>query len=61
MKEFEVKIECICKKYDLPVFQNIRDNVMSIIESAEPSGNEKLEAFDIYDAWLYEAFKNEEN
>ena len=60
MKELEVKIEALCKKYDLPIFPNIRDNVMTILESAEPSGEEKLQAFDLYDEWLYESFKTEE-
>lgn len=59
MKELEIKIEEICKKYDLPIFPNIRDNVMIILESAEPTKEEKLEAFDLYDEWLYESFKNE--
>jgi hypothetical protein len=60
MKELETKIEAICKKYDLITFPNIRDNVMTIIASAEPSDEEKLEAFDLYDEWLYESFKSEE-
>ena len=55
MLEIEAKIKEICKKYDLPIFPNIRDNVMSIIESAEPTKEEKLEAFDLYDEWLCES------
>lgn len=55
MQELEIKIEAICKKYDLPIFPNIRDNVMTIIESAEPTKEEKLEAFDLYDEWLCES------
>lgn len=60
MLEIEAKIQAICKKYDLPIFPNIRDNVMRIIESAEPSRAEKLEAFDLYDEWSYEAIRNED-
>lgn len=55
----EEKVIELCKKYDLPFFQNIRDNVMTIIESAEPSNEDKLKAFDLYDEWLYEVIKNE--
>lgn len=57
MKKIEEKIIRICKENDLPVVPNIRDNVMRIIESAEPSKEEKLEAFDLYDEWVYEALK----
>ncbi len=53
MKELEIKIEAICEKYDLPIFPNIRDSVMNILVSAEPSDEDKLEAFDLYDEWLY--------
>ena len=47
-------LEELCKKYDLPTFENPRDNLMTIIESAEPTSEEKLEAFDLYDVWLIE-------
>lgn len=59
MEELEVKIEGICKWYGLPVFPNIRDNVMTILKAAEPSDEDKLEAFDIYDEWLYLSFESE--
>lgn len=52
MNEARAKIEAICKEYDLPVFENPRDNVMVILESAEPSKEDKLTAFDCYDEWL---------
>lgn len=60
MRTIEEKIISICKKNDLSVFPNIRNNVMTIIESAQPSEEEKLEAFDLYDEWVYETLKNEE-
>lgn len=60
MLEIEAKIKEICKKYELTTFPNIRDNVMNILASAEPSDEDKLEAFDLYDEWAYEAFKNED-
>ena len=59
MKEIEIKIETLCKKYDLTTFPNVRDNVMNILASAEPSDEDKLEAFDLYDEWLFEAFKED--
>lgn len=59
MKELEIKIEALCKEYDLPIFPNIRDNVMTIIESAEPTKEEKLEAFDLYDEWHYLFYMDE--
>ncbi len=60
MKELENKIEAICKKYDLPVFENPSDNVFTIIQSAEPSQEEKLDAWENYHQWLYESFGKEE-
>lgn len=60
MKTIEEKIINICKENDLPVLPNIRNNVMTIIESAQPSKKEKLEAFDLYDEWVYETLKSEE-
>ena len=55
MKELEMKIETLCKKYDLAVFPNIRYTVFNILESAEPSKEEKLEVFDLY---IYFVVKN---
>lgn len=52
MLDAREKIEAICKEYDLPIFENPRDNVMVILESAEPSKEDKLTAFDCYDEWL---------
>jgi len=59
MKEYEERIEAICNKYDLSVFPNVADNVFHIIESAEPSDEDKLDAWDNYHQWLYESFKLE--
>lgn len=53
MTDPKTKIEALCKEYDLPVFKNPRDNVMVILESAEPSKEDKLTAFDCYDEWLF--------
>lgn len=52
----EKRIEAICKKYDLPVFQNLRDNFMMIIQSTEPTKAEKWEALEIYDEWLLDLY-----
>lgn len=57
MRGIEEKIIRICKNNDLPVVPNIRDNVMRIIESAEPSKQEKHEAFNLFEQWLYEIYK----
>ncbi len=57
MREIEEKIVRICKDNDLTVVPNIRDNVMRIIESAEPSKQEKLKAFDLFEQWLCETHK----
>lgn len=48
------KIHEICQKYELPVFENPRDNVMVILAAAEPTGADKLEAFDLYDEYMLE-------
>lgn len=60
MRTIEEKIISICKENDLPVLPNIRNNVITIIESAQPSKEEKLEVFDLYDEWVYKTLKNEE-
>ena len=52
MDEITKKIQAICHKYDLPIFENPRDSLMEIIASAEASGEDKLEAFDLYDEYL---------
>ncbi len=57
MREIEEKIIRICKDNDLLVVPNIRDNVMQIIESAEPSKEEKHEAFNLFEQWLCEVYK----
>lgn len=60
MRTIEEKIISICKENDLSVQANIRANVMTILESAQPSKKEKLEAFDLYDEWVYKALENKE-
>lgn len=50
------RIEAICKKYDLPVFQNLRDNFLMIIQSEKPTKEEKWEALEIYDEWLLDLY-----
>ena len=42
MREIEEKILNICKRNDLSIFPNIRENVMIILESAEPTKEENL-------------------
>ena len=59
MREIEEKIADICKRNDLHVFPNIRANVLLILESAEPSKGEKLEAFDLYDEWCCKLHSSE--
>lgn len=59
MSTIEEKIISICKANDLSVQPNIRANVMTIIESAQPSYEEKVKAFDLYDEWVYKTLKNE--
>lgn len=46
------RLEAICKEYDLPVFENPKDNLLMIFEAAEPTKEEKWEALDIYEEWL---------
>ena len=53
------RIEEKCKKYDLPVFENPRDNMMILLEAAEPSNEDKLEVLDLYDEFLIEQYKAE--
>lgn len=52
------KLEELCKEYDLPVFESPRDNFLMILESAEPTKQEKWEALDCYDSWLLEISKD---
>ena len=52
----EKRIEALCKKYGLPVFESPRDNFMMIIQSAEPTKEEKYEALEYYDKWLLRLF-----
>jgi hypothetical protein len=57
----KVKKQCdeIGNKYDITLFQNVSDNVYSIIQSAEPTQEEKSYIWDLYHDYLY--FENKEN
>lgn len=57
MKNPVEKIEELCNSYNIQVFDNVRDNVMSLVESGMVSDEEKLEAMDLYDEYLIEANK----
>lgn len=46
------ELENICKAYDLPVFQNPRDNFLMIIQSNKPSSDDKFEALELYERYL---------
>lgn len=52
MNNLIMKIKAICKKYDLPTMGTPRDNVILIMQSAEVSAKDKLQAFDMYDILL---------
>lgn len=45
-------LEKLCREYDLPVFENPKDNFLMILESAEPTKEEKRRALDEYEKWL---------
>lgn len=57
MKNPVERIEELCNSYNIQVFDNVRDNVMSLVESGMVSDEEKLEAMDLYDEYLIEANK----
>ena len=57
MKNPVERIEELCNSYNIQVFDNVRDNVMSLVESGMVSDEEKLEARDLYDEYLIEANK----
>ena len=57
MKNQVERIEELCNSYNIQVFDNVRDNVMSLVESGMVSDEEKLEAMDLYDEYLIEANK----
>ena len=59
MKNPVERIEELCNSYNIQVFDNVRDNVMSLVESGMVSDEEKLEAMDLYDEYLIEANKLE--
>ena len=54
------KLEEICKKYDLDVFESPRDNFLMICRAAEPSKEEIREALEIYEEWLIALYLEEE-
>lgn len=57
MKNPVERIEELCNSYNIQVFDNVRDNVMSLVESGMVSDEEKLEAMDLYDEYLIEVNK----
>lgn len=57
MKNPVERIEELCNSYNIQVFDNVRDNVMSLVESGMVSDEEKLEAMDLYDEYLIDVNK----
>lgn len=57
LHEKEKQLETLCKKYDLSVFESPRDNFIQIIESAEPTKEEKWWALEVYEQWLIGLFE----
>lgn len=57
MKNPVERIEELCNSYNIQIFDNVRDNVMSLVESGMVSDEEKLEAMDLYDEYLIEVNK----
>ena len=47
----------IGNKYNITLFQNVSDNVYSIIQSAEPTQEEKSYIWDLYHDYLYYQYK----
>ena len=54
-----LKKQCdeIGNKYNITLFQNVSDNVYSIIQSAEPTQEEKSYIWDLYHDYLYYEYK----
>lgn len=61
LKHFYNKLKNKCdeigNKYDITLFQNVSDNVYSIIQSAEPTQEEKSYIWDLYHDYLYFDYK----
>lgn len=55
----ELKKQCdeIGNKYNITLFQNVSDNVYCIIQSAEPTQDEKSSIWDLYHNYLYSEYK----
>ncbi len=51
-------LESLCHEYDLPVFENPKDNFLMILESTEPTKEEKWKALDEYEQWLLNLHSN---
>lgn len=49
-------LETVCKKYDLPVFENPKDNLIMIITSNKPTYDEKCRCLDIYEDYLLDLY-----
>ena len=49
-------LETVCKKYDLAVFENPKDNLIMIINSNKPTYDEKCKCLDIYEDYLLDLY-----
>lgn len=57
----ELKKACndIGHKYELTLFQNMPDNVFSIIQAAEPTDEEKMHVWDLYHDYLFISYRED--
>lgn len=55
--KLKTKCDAIGNKYNITLFQNVSDNVYSIIQSAEPTQEEKSYIWDLYHDYLYFEYK----
>ena len=49
-------LENVCKKYNLAVFENPKDNLITIITSNKPTYDEKCRCLDIYEDYLLDLY-----
>jgi hypothetical protein len=54
-------LEELCKKYNLAIFENPRDNFITLISSNKTSKEELWLALDIYDDWLISLHADDDN
>lgn len=52
-------INSLCDKYDLPKFQNAGDNFIMVMQAAEPTHEEKLQALRDYEAWILHLYADD--